>query len=445
MFKKVLIANRGEIAVRVIRACKEWGIKTVAVHSDVDAESMHVRLADESVCIGSHQPQNSYLNISSIMSAVDLTGAEAIHPGYGFLSENAKFSEIVNKHGIKFIGPSSELISKMGDKIEAKRIAKKYGLPIIEGSAGGVKSLDEAKSICKEIGYPVLIKAAGGGGGKGMKIVEEENKLESLFLTAKSEAMKFFNNDELYIEKYFKHTRHIEVQVMSGKNKTVHLGERDCSVQRRHQKLIEETPSPVLTEEQRKDLLEKTVKMVEQINYEGAGTVEFIYENGKFYFLEMNTRVQVEHPVTEVQTGIDIVKEQLWIAFTGDTALKQQDIIPRGHSIECRITAENPALDFQPSPGTISVCHQPSGFRTRVDGAIFQGCKVTPYYDSLIAKVICKGRNRTEAIQRTLRSLDEFVLEGIDTTIDLHKKILNHEKFVNSDFDTNWLGKEKFF
>jgi acetyl-CoA carboxylase biotin carboxylase subunit len=445
MFKKVLIANRGEIAVRVIRACKEWGIKTVAVHSDVDADSMHVRLADESVCIGSHQPQNSYLNISSIMSAVDLTGAEAIHPGYGFLSENAKFSEIVNKHGIKFIGPSSKLISKMGDKIEAKRIAKKYGLPVIEGSEGGVKSLDEAKSICKEIGYPVLIKAAGGGGGKGMKIVEEENKLESLFLTAKSEAMKFFNNDELYIEKYFKHPRHIEVQVMSGKNKTVHLGERDCSVQRRHQKLIEETPSPVLTEEQRKDLLEKTVKMVEQINYEGAGTVEFIYENGKFYFLEMNTRVQVEHPVTEVQTGIDIVKEQLWIAFTGDTALKQQDIIPRGHSIECRINAENPALDFQPSPGTISVCHQPSGFRTRVDGAIFQGCKITPYYDSLIAKVICKGRNRTEAIQRTLRSLDEFVLEGITTTIDLHKKILTHKKFVNSEFDTNWLGKEKFF
>ena len=445
MFKKVLIANRGEIAVRVIRACKEWGIKTVAVHSDVDADSMHVRLADESVCIGSHQPQNSYLNISSIMSAVDLTGAEAIHPGYGFLSENAKFSEIVNKHGIKFIGPSSKLISKMGDKIEAKRIAKKYGLPVIEGSEGGVKSLDEAKSICKEIGYPVLIKAAGGGGGKGMKIVEEENKLESLFLTAKSEAMKFFNNDELYIEKYFKHPRHIEVQVMSGKNKTVHLGERDCSVQRRHQKLIEETPSPVLTEEQRKDLLEKTVKMVEQINYEGAGTVEFIYENGKFYFLEMNTRVQVEHPVTEVQTGIDIVKEQLWIAFTGDTALKQQDIIPRGHSIECRINAENPALDFQPSPGTISVCHQPSGFRTRVDGAILQGCKITPYYDSLIAKVICKGRNRTEAIQRTLRSLDEFVLEGITTTIDLHKKILTHKKFVNSEFDTNWLGKEKFF
>ncbi|MDC0488983.1 acetyl-CoA carboxylase biotin carboxylase subunit [Pelagibacteraceae bacterium] len=445
MFKKVLIANRGEIAVRVIRACKEWGIETVAVHSDVDSDSMHVRLADESVCIGSHQPQNSYLNISSIMSAVDLTGAEAIHPGYGFLSENAKFSDIANKHGIKFIGPSADIISKMGDKIEAKRIAKKFGLPVIEGSEGGVKSLDEAKSICKEIGYPVLIKAAGGGGGKGMKIVEEESKLENLFLTAKTEAKKFFGNDELYIEKYFINPRHIEVQIMSGKNKTIHLGERDCSVQRRHQKLIEETPSPVLTDEQRKDLLEKTVKMVEQINYEGAGTVEFIYENGNFYFLEMNTRVQVEHPVTEVQTGIDIVKEQLWIAYTGDTALKQSDIMPRGHSIECRINAENPALDFQPSPGVISVCHQPSGFRTRVDGSIFQGCKITPYYDSLIAKVICKGRNRTEAIQRTLRSLDEFVIEGITTTIDLHKKILTHKKFIESDFDTNWLGKEKFY
>ena len=445
MFKKVLIANRGEIAVRVIRACKEWGIKTVAVHSDVDADSMHVRLADESVCIGSHHPQNSYLNISSIMSAVDLTGAEAIHPGYGFLSENAKFSEIVNKHGIKFIGPSAAIISKMGDKIVAKKIAKKYGLPIIEGSEGGIKSLGEAKSICKEIGYPVLIKAAGGGGGKGMKVVEEEGKLESLFLLAKSEAKKFFNNDELYIEKYFKHPRHIEVQIMSGKNKTVQLGERDCSVQRRHQKLIEETPSPVLTDAQRKDLLEKTVKMVEQLDYEGAGTVEFIYENGKFYFLEMNTRVQVEHPVTEVQTGIDIVKEQLWIAFTGDTALQQDDINPRGHTIECRINAENPALDFQPSPGIISVCHQPSGFRTRVDGSVFQGCKITPYYDSLVAKVICKGRNRTEAIQRTLRSLDEFVLEGITTTIDLHKKILGHEKFIKSNFDTNWLAKEKFY
>ena len=445
MFKKVLIANRGEIAVRVIRACKEWGISTVAVHSDVDSESMHVRLADESVCIGSHQPQNSYLNISSLMSAVDLTGAEAIHPGYGFLSENPKFAEVVQKHGIKFIGPSADLIKKMGDKIEAKRIAKKNGLPVIEGSEGGVKSYQDAKKICGDIGYPVLIKASGGGGGKGMKIVEKESQLEELFLTAKSEAKKYFGNDEVYIEKYFKNPRHIEVQIMSGKNRTVHLGERDCSVQRRHQKLIEETPSPVLTENERKDLLIKAVKMVEKIGYEGAGTVEFIYEKGKFYFLEMNTRVQVEHPVTEMQTGIDIVKEQMWVAFSGETALKQSDIDPRGHSIECRINAEDPAKDFQPSPGIVKIYHQPSGFRTRVDGSIFQGCKITPYYDSLIAKVICKGRNRTEAIQRTLRSLDEFVIEGITTTVDLHKKILNHKKFIDSDFDTNWMGKEKFF
>ena len=445
MFKKILVANRGEIAVRVIRACKEWGIQTVAIHSDVDRNSMHVRLADESICVGPHQAANSYLNIPAIMSAIELTNSEAVHPGYGFLSENYEFAKILEQNKIKFIGPSSSLIKMMGDKIEAKKIAKKYGLPVIEGSEGGVSDFSEAKKICKQIGYPVLIKAAGGGGGKGMKVVEEESQLENLFSTAKNEAKKYFGNDELYIEKYFKHPRHIEVQIMSGKNKTVHLGERDCSVQRRHQKLIEETPSPVLTNEQRKDLLEKTVKMVEQIGYEGAGTVEFIYENGKFYFLEMNTRVQVEHPVTEVQTGIDIVKEQLWIAFTGDTALKQNDIDPRGHSIECRINAENPALDFQPSPGVISVCHQPSGFRTRVDGSIYQGCKITPYYDSLIAKVICKGRNRSEAIQRTLRSLDEFVLEGITTTIDLHKKILNHEKFIKSDFDTNWLGKENFF
>ena len=443
MFKKVLIANRGEIAVRVIRACKEWGISTVAVHSDVDAESMHVRLADESVCIGSHQPQNSYLNIAAIMSAVDLTGAEAIHPGYGFLSENAKFAEVVQKHGIKFIGPSADLIRKMGDKIEAKKIAKKYGLPVIEGSEGGVKSLDEAKDICKKIGLPVLIKAAGGGGVKGMKIVEKESDLENLFLTAKSEAKKYFGNDELYIEKYFKNPRHIEVQVLSGKNRTVHLQERDCSVQRRHQKLIEETPSPVLSEEVRQKLLTSTVKMVEQIGYEGAGTIEYIYEDGKFYFLEMNTRVQVEHPVTEVVTGIDIIKEQIWIAYTGDTALEQSDITPRGHAIECRINAENPAKDFQPSPGTISVCHLPSGFRTRVDGAIFQGCKITPYYDSLIAKLICHGRNRQEAIQRMNRSLNEFVIEGIDTTVDLHKKLISHEKFVSSNFDTNWLSKEK--
>ena len=443
MFKKVLIANRGEIAVRIIRACKEWGINTVAVHSDVDSEAMHVRLADESVCIGSHQPQNSYLNISALMSAVDLTGAEAIHPGYGFLSENSKFADVVTKHGIKFIGPSSKLIGEMGDKIQAKIIAKKNGLPVIEGSDGSVKSLEEAKSLCKEIGYPILIKAAAGGGGKGMKIVDDESKLSELFSLAKNEAKKYFGNDELYIEKYFKNPRHIEVQIMSGKNRTVQLGERDCSVQRRHQKLIEETPSPVLTEEQRADLLNKTVKMVENIGYEGAGTVEFIFENGKFYFLEMNTRVQVEHPVTEMVTGIDIIKEQIWIAFTGNTALEQSDINPRGHAIECRINAEDASKNFQPSPGTIGMCHQPSGFRTRVDGSIYQGFKVTPYYDSMVCKLICHGRNRTEAIQRTLRSLDEFVIEGITTTIKLHKKLLNHEKFIESKFNVTWLDNEK--
>ena len=443
MFKKILIANRGEIAVRVIRACKEWGISTVAIHSDVDRDSMHVRLADESICVGPHQPSNSYLNIPAIMSAIELTNSEAVHPGYGFLSENAEFAKILEDNNIKFIGPSSSLISKMGDKIQAKKIAKQHGLPVIEGSEGGVSDIKEAKKLSKNIGFPVLIKAAGGGGGKGMKIVNNENDFENLFLTAKLEAKKFFGNDEVYIEKFFQNPRHIEVQVLSGKNRTVHLHERDCSVQRRHQKLIEETQSPVLTDTIRSDLFNKTVKMVSQIGYEGAGTVEFIYEEGKFYFLEMNTRVQVEHPVTEMVTGIDIIKEQINIAYTGETALSQNDINPRGHAIECRINAEDPSKNFQPSPGLIGMCHQPSGFRTRVDGAIFQGYKVTPYYDSMVCKLICHGRNRTEAIQRMNRSLDEFVIEGITTTIDLHKTLLNHEKFINSDFNVSWLDKEK--
>jgi len=443
MFKKILIANRGEIAVRIIRACKEWGISTVAIHSDVDKNSMHVRLADESVCIGSHQPNSSYLNIPAIMSAIELTNAEAVHPGYGFLSENSEFAKILEDYKIKFIGPSSKLIKMMGDKIQAKQIAKKYGLPVIEGSDGGVSDIKEGKEICKNIGFPVLIKASGGGGGKGMKIVNKEEEFEDLFLIAKTEAKKFFGNDEVYIEKFFKNPRHIEVQILSGKNRTVHLHERDCSVQRRHQKLIEETPSPILNDELRKELFDKTVKMVSQIGYEGAGTVEFIYEDKKFYFLEMNTRVQVEHPVTEVVTGIDIIKEQIWIAFNGETALSQKDINPRGHAIECRINAEDASKNFQPSPGTISMCHQPSGFRTRVDGAIYQGYKVTPYYDSMICKLICHGRNRTEAIQRMKRSLDEFVIEGINTTINLHKELLNHEKFISSNFNVSWLDKEK--
>jgi len=443
MFKKILIANRGEIAVRIIRACKEWGISTVAIHSDVDRESMHVRLADESICVGPHQPTFSYLNIPAIMSAIELTGAEAVHPGYGFLSENFEFAKILEENNIKFIGPSSNLIKMMGDKIEAKKVAEEYGLPIIEGSEGGIKDINEAKKICEEIGFPVLIKASGGGGGKGMKIVNKSEDFENLFLTAKQEAKKFFGNDEVYIEKFFQNPRHIEVQVLSGKNRTVHLHERDCSVQRRHQKLIEETPSPILNDATRKDLFEKTVSMVSRIGYEGAGTVEFIYEDGKFYFLEMNTRVQVEHPVTEMVTGIDIIKEQIWIAFSGDTALKQSDINPRGHAIECRINAEDPSNNFQPSPGKIGMCHQPSGFRTRVDGSIYQGYKITPYYDSMVCKVITHGRNREEAIQRMLRSLDEFVIDGITTTIELHKVLLNNKKFITSDFNVSWLDKEK--
>jgi acetyl-CoA carboxylase biotin carboxylase subunit len=445
MFKKLLIASRGEIAVRIIRACKELGVSTVAVHSDVDHDSMHVRLADESVCIGSQQPQNSYLNIAALLSAVEVTNAEAVHPGYGFLSENHNFAEMVNKHGIKFIGPNPKLIKSMGNKIEAKQIASKNGLPVIPGSEGGITTLDQAKKICSSIGFPVLIKASGGGGGKGMKIVTKESELENAMNEAKNEAKKYFNNDEVYIEKFFNNPRHVEVQILSDKNKTIHLGERDCSVQRRYQKLIEESPSPILNAELRKDILFKTVKMVEKIGYEGAGTVEFIYENGKFYFLEMNTRIQVEHPVSEVITGIDIVKEQISIAAKGYTTLNQTDIITRGHAIECRINAEDPSKNFQPSPGIIGVCHQPSGFRTRIDGAIFQGCKISPHYDSLICKLICHGRNRTEAIQRTIRSLDEFVIEGVTTTIDLHKKILMHPKFINSSFDVNWLNQEKFY
>ena len=443
MFKKILIANRGEIAVRIIRACKEWGIETVAIHSDVDRDSMHVRLADESICVGPHQPTLSYLNIPAIMSAIELTGSEAVHPGYGFLSENYEFAKILEENNIKFIGPSSNLIKMMGDKIEAKKVAKQYGLPVIEGSDGGVKDLNAAKKICEKLGLPVLIKASGGGGGKGMKIVNKLEQFENLFLTAKQEAKKFFGNDEVYIEKFFQNPRHIEVQVLSGKNRTVHLHERDCSVQRRHQKLIEETPSPVLDDNIRKELFEKTVKMVSKIGYEGAGTVEFIYEDGKFYFLEMNTRVQVEHPVTEMVTGIDIIKEQIWIAFSGNTALKQSDINPRGHAIECRINAEDPSNNFQPSPGKIGMCHQPSGFRTRVDGSIYQGYKITPYYDSMVCKVITHGRNREEAIQRMLRSLDEFVIDGITTTIELHKVLLNNKKFITSDFNVSWLDKEK--
>jgi len=442
MFKKILIANRGEIAVRIIRACKEWGISTVAVHSDVDRDSMHVRLADESVCIGSHQPQNSYLNIPALMSAIELTNAEAVHPGYGFLSENTNFAKILEENKIKFIGASSKLIAMMGDKIQAKRIAKENGLPVIEGSEGGVKDVSEAKELCKKIGFPILIKASGGGGGKGMKIVYKEEEFETLFSTAKSEAQKYFGNNEVYIEKFFQNPRHIEVQILAGKNRVVHLHERDCSVQRRHQKLIEETPSPVLNNEIRKDLFEKTVNMVKNIGYMGAGTVEFIYEDGKFYFLEMNTRVQVEHPVSEMITGIDIIKEQIWIAFSGETALKQSDINPRGHAIECRINAEDPSHNFRPSPGKITGWLPPGGPGVRVDSHVYTGYEIPPFYDSLIGKLIVWGKDRNTAIKRMNRALNECAVTGIPTTINFHLTLLNKSKFKEGKIHTKYVEEE---
>ena len=444
MIKKILIANRGEVAVRIIRACKELDIKSVAVHSNVDHESMHVQLADESICIGPHKAQDSYLNIPSLISAFEISGADAIHPGYGFLSENYEFAKILKEHEIKFIGPSPELIKKMGDKIEAKKIAKDLGLPTIEGSEKGISKIEDAIEISNKIGYPVLIKAAGGGGGKGMRIVDKEADLLENLQMAKNEAKKFFGNDEVFIEKYFKNPRHIEVQILSdGKDNTVHLGERDCTIQRRHQKVIEETPSPVLTEEQRDELLSTCVKAISKLGYEGAGTLEFIYEDGKFYFLEMNTRLQVEHPVTEVVTGVDIVKRQIEIASTGQLNLKQENIKFNGHAIECRINAEDYLKNFQPSSGVVQIYHQPSGPGTRVDGCLFQGVKVQPYYDSLIAKLICYGKDRDSAVTRLKRALDEFVINGIESTINLHKKILRHEDFLQSRYDVNWLANSK--
>ena len=441
MIKKILIANRGEIAVRIIRACKELNIKSVAVYSSVDKDAMHVQLADESVCIGPAKATDSYLNIPSLLSAFELTGADSIHPGYGFLSENCEFVKILEDHKINFIGPSSNLIKKMGDKIEAKKIAKDLGLPTIKGSDKGVKDIEEAKIIAEKIGYPVLIKAAGGGGGKGMKIVFESKDLEKNIIDAKNEAKKFFSNDEVFIEKFFQNPRHIEVQILSDGKKVIHLGERDCTVQRRYQKLIEESPSPVLSKSVRTNLLENSVNSLSKLEYKGAGTLEFIYENGEFYFLEMNTRLQVEHPVTEAVSGIDLVKRQIEIASSNNLDLEQSGIIFNGHAIECRINAENFKKNFQPSAGKISSCHIPSGPGTRVDSAIYQGYTVQPFYDSMIAKLISHGRDRKSAISRSLRALDEFVISGIDTTINLQQEILKHKDFLTYNYDVNWLAK----
>ena len=441
MFNKILIANRGEIALRVLRACKELGIRTVAVHSTADADAMHVRLADESVCIGPPTARDSYLNIPQIVAACEITGAEAVHPGYGFLSENARFAEIVEAHGIRFIGPSAEHIRIMGDKIEAKRTAQRLGIPVVPGSDGAVETEDDAVRFAEEIGYPVLIKASSGGGGRGMKVAKTRDDLLEAYNTARSEAKAAFGDDAVYMEKLLITPRHIEVQVLGdGKGNAVHLGERDCSLQRRHQKVWEEANSPALNAEQREKIGSICAKAVADLGYAGAGTIEFLYENGEFYFIEMNTRLQVEHPITEAITGIDLVNEQIRVAAGVGLSVTQGDIEFKGHAIECRINAENSAT-FAPSPGKISYYHPPGGLGVRVDSGVYQGYKIPPYYDSLIGKLIVHGRNRTECLMRLRRSLDEFVVDGVDTTIPLFRKLIDNQDIANGMYDIHWLEK----
>ena len=441
MFDKVLIANRGEIALRVLRACRELGIATVAVHSTADENAMHVRLADESVCIGPPPARDSYLSIPAIVAACEITGADAVHPGYGFLSENAKFADILAEHGITFIGPSADHIRIMGDKIEAKRTAKELGIPVVPGSEGGVAGVADGRRIAKEIGYPVIIKATAGGGGRGMKVARTEADLEQALLTAQSEAKAAFGNDEVYIEKYLEKPRHIEIQVLGdGKGNAVHLGERDCSLQRRHQKVWEEAHSPALNASQREQIGERVAVAMRKLNYSGAGTVEFLYENGEFYFIEMNTRLQVEHPVTEMLTGLDLVQEQIRIAAGAELGYSQKDITFQGHAIECRINAEN-ARTFAPSPGKIESVHVPGGLGVRVDSAIYAGYRIPPYYDSLIGKLIVFGKTRTECMMRLKRALGEFVIEGVDTTIPLFQALLKEPDIIDGNYDIHWLEK----
>ena len=441
MFDKILIANRGEIALRVLRACRELGIQTVAVHSTADADAMHVKLADESVCIGPPAAKDSYLNIASIVAACEITGAEAVHPGYGFLSENAKFADILTEHKIKFIGPSAANIRTMGDKIEAKRTAKALGIPVVPGSEGGVSDLGEAKKIGKEIGYPVIIKATAGGGGRGMKVANSESELEMAVSTAQTEAKAAFGNGEVYIEKYLQKPRHIEVQVLGdGQGNAVHLGERDCSLQRRHQKVWEEAHSPALNAEQRDTIGNRVAKAMADLSYEGVGTIEFLYEDGEFYFIEMNTRLQVEHPVTEMITGLDLVQEQIRIASGSKLQYKQSDITFSGHAIECRINAEN-AATFTPSPGRVDAVHFPGGLGVRIDSALYSGYRIPPYYDSLIGKLIVFGKTRTECMMRLKRSLSEFVIEGVETTIPLFQRLLNEPDIIDGNYDIHWLEK----
>jgi acetyl-CoA carboxylase biotin carboxylase subunit len=439
MFDKILIANRGEIALRVLRACKELGIKTVAVHSTADADAMHVRFADESVCIGPPAAKDSYLNVPAILSACEITGADAVHPGYGFLSENARFAEILNDHGLHFIGPKAEHIRIMGDKIEAKRTAKRLGIPVVPGSDGGVTDDREAARISDEIGYPVLIKAAAGGGGRGMKVAKSREELSTALSTARSEAKAAFGDDAVYIEKYLGKPRHIEIQVLGdGKGNAIHLGERDCSLQRRHQKVLEESPSPALNVAARNKIGETVAKAMREIGYLGVGTVEFLYEDGEFYFIEMNTRIQVEHPVTEMITGIDLIFEQIRVAAGAPLSLTQEDIEFRGHAIECRINAENP-VSFRPSPGKILHYHAPGGLGVRIDSAVYQGYTIPPYYDSLVGKLIVHGKTRTEALMRLKRALDEVVVDGIETTLPLFRALVREADIIDGNYHIHWL------
>ena len=439
MFEKILIANRGEIAVRILRACKDLGIQTVSVYSTADKDAMHVKMADESVCIGPPQSKESYLNIPSIIAACEVSGAEAVHPGYGFLSENASFVEKLNAHNIDFIGPKSDHIKTMGDKILAKKTAEKYGLPVIPGSNGEVKDFKDARSIAKDIGYPIIIKASAGGGGRGMVVVRDEKELEESIKKAKSEADKSFDNDTVYIEKYLQNPKHIEVQIIGDNyGNMIHLGERDCSMQRRNQKLLEETPSKIINEKTRDYIGNLTVDALKKIKYSGAGTVEYLFENNEFYFMEMNTRLQVEHPVTEEITNFDLVKEQIRIASNSKLSKNQNDINFYGHSIECRVNAEDPE-SFMPSPGKVINFHAPGGPGVRVDSGCYSGITIPPYYDSMIAKLIVYGENRESCIARLERALEEFVVEGIKTTIPFYQKILKEESFQNGNYDIHWV------
>tara|TARA_R110002096_G_scaffold89792_1_gene204113 strand:+ start:1262 stop:2614 length:1353 start_codon:yes stop_codon:yes gene_type:complete len=439
MFEKILIANRGEIALRVHRACREMGIRTVAIHSEADADAMHVRLADESVCVGPPPAGKSYLNIPQIIAACEITGAQAVHPGYGFLSENARFAEIVEAHGLAFIGPTAEHIRLMGDKIAAKKAVKDAGIPVVPGSEGGITDIDEAQKVADEIGYPVLVKAAAGGGGRGMKVAKDAAGFREAVETASAEAVAAFGDGAVYLEKYLGQPRHIEIQILADQHgNVVHLGERDCSLQRRHQKILEEAPSPALTPEMRASIGAITRDAVAAIGYRGVGTIEYLYENGEFYFIEMNTRLQVEHPVTEAITRIDLVREQIRVAYGEELGFTQDDVSFNGWSIECRINAEDPKT-FAPSPGKVTEFHAPGGLGVRLDSALYAGYSIPPYYDSLIGKLIVHGRTRDEALLRMRRALEEMVVGGIKTTTPLFLELLEEPAFLSGDYHIRWL------